>query len=118
MPAILEERRPKMRENPMNATEVGDLAYIFAMFYYTRWLKNPRWSTYHYFRKLLEKWSLDEEFSSLCSKLSLSTHFDVLDVKVAAREALREFYRKVMTKYEDAKYEQNGEVFVEPVQAK
>lgn len=114
MPYVDKNLRPALDETPVQAArEPGDLTYIFAKYFYRRWLKDPRWTTYHKLRKLVRDISGDEEFENLYNKLSFSTYFTKMDISVAAELALDEFYRRVVSKYEDGKKVANGDVFRE-----
>lgn len=116
MPYVLKELRPALDENPVKAArEPGDLTYVFARYFYRRWQKEPRWTTYHKLRKLLRDTSGDEEFFNLYNKLSFSPYFNKIDIVIAAELALNEFYRRVVSKYEDGKKAANGDVFKEEI---
>lgn len=113
MPYIAKERRPELDKDYMKASEPGDLAYVFSKFFYRIWAKNPRWTTYHSFEKILLDPNLNEEFERMSSRLSMSIHFNRNDIRVAARAALNELFWRCVRKYEDGKKIANGDVFKE-----
>jgi hypothetical protein len=97
----------------MTASEPGDLAYLFAKFFYKVWEKTPRWTTYHNLEKLLAQPSINEEYERMVNKLSMSTHFGRLDIQVAARAALNELFWRCVRGYENGKKVANGDLFGE-----
>jgi hypothetical protein len=113
MPYINRELRPALDKDFMAAREPGDLAYIFAKFFFRVWTEKPRWTTYHNLECLLLNPERNDEYSHLISKLSMSTHFTNIDIKVAARAALNELFWRCVRKYEDGKKIANGDVFKE-----
>jgi hypothetical protein len=115
MPYIAKDRRPALDKDYMVAMEPGDLAYVFAKFFYRVWLKNPRWTTYHNLERLLLIPESNEEYSKMLSRLSMSIHFTNADVKIGARVALNELFWRCVRKYEDGKKISNGDVFKEEI---
>lgn len=113
MPYIQKERRPALDVDYMKATEPGDLAYVFARFFYKAWTREPRWTTYHNLETLLLYPDHNQDFQQMYSRLSMSTHFSIADVRVAARLALNELFWRCVRKYEDGKKIANGDVFKE-----
>lgn len=113
MPGIIKERRPGLEQNPLKATEVGDVCFVFARFFMRKWTKEPRWTTYHKMCRMLKEPTYDAEYEKIYFGLGASIYFQKADIQVAAEEALREFHRKVMVRYENGKYQANGEVFTE-----
>lgn len=111
MPYIARERRTEVDKDYMNCREPGDLAYAFARFFYKKWAKEPRWTTYHHLEAIYLQPSLDEEYEKMKSRLSMSMHFSAIDVQIGARAALNELYRKCVSKYENGKCQSNGEVY-------
>lgn len=111
MPYIAKDRRLEVDKDYMNCKEPGDLAYVFAKFFYKIWAKEPRWSTYHYLEKMFLQPEINEEYQKMLSRLSMSIHFSSIDVRIGARAALTELFRKCVRKYEDGKCVANGEVY-------
>jgi hypothetical protein len=115
MPYIDKNLRPALDKDYMVAKEPGDLAYIFAKFFYRVWVSKPRWTTYHALECLVLQPERNEEYSRMVSKLSMSPHFSVIDIRVAARAALNELFWRCVRKYEDGKKVSNGDVFKEEI---
>lgn len=113
MPYIAKELRPVLDKDYMAAKEPGDLAYIFAKFFYFIWVKTPRWTTYHNLEKLLLNPDSNEEFARMKNRLGMSPHFSKADIQVAARAALNELFWRCVRRYEDGKKIANGDVFKE-----
>lgn len=118
MPYILDERRQPVLDDPLNATEPGDLTFLFYFWMLVKWSKNPCWTTWHTIRKIIKDYSLDEEFHKLANYVNKSTHFKRLDITAAVEEAKDEFYRRVVTKYENGKKIANGDITIEKYQWK
>jgi hypothetical protein len=115
MPYIQKEKRPELDRDYMKATEPGDLTYVFSKFFYKLWLQEPRWTTYHNLETLLLQPDRNQDFQQMYSRLTMSTHFGIVDVRVAARLALNELFWRCVRKYEDGKKIANGDVFKEVI---
>lgn len=111
MPAIKKELRKPVLDNIANAKAVGDLCYVFAKFFWRLWKAEPRWTTYHKMCRMVKSPHENEDFANISLQMVTVAKFERLDVQVAAEEALREFNRKVMARYENGNYQANGEVF-------
>ena len=113
MPYISKDLRPALDKDYMVAKQPGDLAYVFAKFFYRVWLSKPSWTTYHNLEVMIRKPELNEDYNRMTSKLSMSTYFTSIDIQVAARAALNELFWRCVRKYEDGKKISNGDCFKE-----
>jgi len=113
LPYIQRENRAELEENPLKAKVPGELAYIFARFFYKEWNLNPSWTTYHNFRKVIREPSSNSKYETLISQLSKSIYFRHLDLQIAAELALDEFAWRVIRNYENGKKVANGDVFID-----
>lgn len=107
MPHIEPNMRPVLKENPAKATTGGHLNYLYTLHFINGWKQKTSYQTYHDFRKhkvfIVGRVMHDTD----------GAPFDLFDHYAAFDNALGEFDRRVVSKYEDSKAYENGDVYEE-----
>ncbi len=110
MPYLKQEDKERLNNNPMAARNVGDYNYLFTLAYIAVWKKAPMYSTIHELRKASINPGLIQDVVDVEGQLnSLGVSFE--DRQAARYLSFLEFYRRVGSKYEDQKIEENGDVY-------
>jgi hypothetical protein len=111
MPYLPKERIEEIKNDPLKANRPGDLNYLVSMLIIIpMWLDKPNYSTVHALKKLLVV--TPEKCIALTQLLArLPNEVYRTDLFVAAALAFDEFYRRVGSKYEDGKAEENGDLY-------
>lgn len=110
MPFVEPRNRDLIKIHGPSACEsVGDLCYVFYCHIMTVWREEPRWRTAHrLFKDFSEQPKACEYFEYVYNKLA--NKFELADVVCAAKLAYNEFYRNHVSKYEDLKRVENGDI--------
>lgn len=111
MPFIEPKNRDRINLLGCEASDnVGDICYVFYRHMVSMWNDEPRWRTAHRaFRQFSEEPENTDFFEYVYDKLMHK--FELADVVCAAKLAYIEFYRNIVSKYEDKKREENGDIF-------
>lgn len=111
MPFIEPRSRDRIKLLGCEVSEnVGDLCYVFYKHMMLCWEDEPRWRTAHrMFRQFSEEPEATEYFQHVYDKVMHK--FELADVVCAAKLAFIEFYRNHVSKYEDLKRDENGDIF-------
>jgi hypothetical protein len=89
--------------------DLGELNFYMTIEIIQRWESLPRYETIHSLFKDFFSLTANNEF--IRSFLMTNRSFSPGDVHDAARLAWLEFYRRVGSKYEDLKAQENGDVY-------
>jgi hypothetical protein len=111
MPYLTEERKRFLDLNPDKAYEVGDCNYLFTLGLIHEWNKEPRYKTIHRLKKACYSDSTASTAVFAIEARLRGTNVDKLDIETAKQLAFDEFYRRIGSKYEDKKIEENGDVY-------
>ena len=109
MPYITKHRASfDMKKNPKFATAPGDLNYLYTLEFVRMWKAAPCYATFHTISKCEERPETDQSVFELTR--SLLVLWTPTDLKVARKEALAEFRRRIMVHYETMKSQDENNV--------
>lgn len=108
MPYIKETRRKAILggETPK---DVGELNFLMTVEILRRWESLPRYQTIHEMFHDFFEFPAGNQF--IVNFTRLNRQFTPGDVYAAAKLAYLEFYRRVGSKYEDMKAQENGDIY-------
>jgi hypothetical protein len=115
MPQIQKSKRQPLLDGKVAITEKGDLCYLITVrVIIPAWAAKAGWTTASELRRLLVQ---DPDLAKLKSVCRGSPFADAEILNQAAM-AYHEFYRRVVSNYEDHKARANGDVFAGLVYSK
>jgi len=110
MPFTEQKSRERIKLLGVEACKnVGVLCKVFYAHIMRTWREEPRWRTAHrMFRQFSEEPEATWYFNYVYDRVQ--TKFELADVVCAAKLAYMEFYRNHVSKYEDQKRIENGDI--------
>lgn len=112
MPYIDKERREILDAGDYRCMTHGDLNYVMSSWIKAQWDNKNAYKTVHEIKKIVENPDFDKGLSELVDKIR-SVNFSIsrADIDTALGLAFMEFYRCVVSGYEESKKEENGDVW-------
>ena len=109
MPYTKQEDRDAVKANIGKVRTPGDLNYLLTMYILDVWKKHPRYDTIHCLKR---DFVIHPKDNGLLKHLRsvFADIFTVSDIYAAASCAYDEFSRRIVSKYENGKKEENGDI--------